>query len=356
MTDPIIASRKPALVSLPKAGRTYFWCACGRSKTQPFCDGSHKGTGIEPVSLRATEDGEEVLLCGCKQTRNPPFCDGSHNNLEDSYEEASDEELAATADIPVTPRAAGAYGKATLDGGCYVLTPSPKAMRMEAGWRSLPLIVSDDGAHHLSMFLLETASEQPQPLAVADSEMVLFVESGNGAVQIGDRRFAVGRETGLYVRAGEGFAAEPDGNAPMRFLAAVCPLGPEPSGLERMPERFDESVPGRVVSVDPTRRESMADRFYQVLIGEETGSAQVTQFIGEVPRSRAAAHRHLYEEAIVILSGEGYMWTERARAAVKPGDIIFLPARQLHSLECTSGSGMRLMGVFYPAGSPAVNY
>ena len=63
-----------------EAGKSYFWCACGRSKTQPFCDGSHKGTGFAPVMFKA-EKTEEVWFCGCKATGTKPFCDGSHNRL-----------------------------------------------------------------------------------------------------------------------------------------------------------------------------------------------------------------------------------------------------------------------------------
>ncbi len=85
-------------------------------------------------------------------------------------------------------------------------------------------------------------------------------------------------------------------------------------------------------------------------------SNEVTQFIGQVPKSRAAMHRHLYEEAIVILTGEGKMWTGTKVADVKTGDVLFLPHRQGHSLECTDEDGMLLMGVFYPSGSPAINY
>ncbi len=61
-------------------GRAYKWCRCGRSKTQPFCDESHTGTGIEPVAFVA-ERTETVILCGCKETGSPPFCDGTHNVL-----------------------------------------------------------------------------------------------------------------------------------------------------------------------------------------------------------------------------------------------------------------------------------
>ncbi|HFD32343.1 MAG TPA: CDGSH iron-sulfur domain-containing protein [Gammaproteobacteria bacterium] len=56
----------------------YFWCSCGKSKSQPLCDGSHQGTDFEPVKFTLTET-KNISLCGCKKTRNPPYCDGSHN-------------------------------------------------------------------------------------------------------------------------------------------------------------------------------------------------------------------------------------------------------------------------------------
>jgi CDGSH-type Zn-finger protein len=56
----------------------YWWCACGKSKTQPFCDGAHKNTDFEPVKFTITEKNT-YSLCGCKKSKNPPYCDGSHN-------------------------------------------------------------------------------------------------------------------------------------------------------------------------------------------------------------------------------------------------------------------------------------
>ena len=57
----------------------YWWCACGKSADQPFCDGSHKGTSISPLQYVGTGD-REMYFCGCKRTANPPFCDGSHES------------------------------------------------------------------------------------------------------------------------------------------------------------------------------------------------------------------------------------------------------------------------------------
>lgn len=79
MTDPVPAQKAPYEVTV-EAGRTYFWCACGLSKKQPFCDGSHSGTDITPVKFKA-ENAENVFFCGCKATKDQPFCDGTHNSL-----------------------------------------------------------------------------------------------------------------------------------------------------------------------------------------------------------------------------------------------------------------------------------
>ena len=78
MESPKIAARVPAAVTLEPG--TYFWCACGRSSNQPFCDGLHKGTGLTPVSF-AIDTKKSVFLCQCKQTKNKPFCDGSYKSL-----------------------------------------------------------------------------------------------------------------------------------------------------------------------------------------------------------------------------------------------------------------------------------
>jgi CDGSH-type Zn-finger protein len=79
MTAAIPAQKAPYPVNV-EAGRKYFWCACGRSAKQPFCDSSHKGTGLSPRAFEVSES-TQVWLCGCKGTKTPPFCDGTHNTL-----------------------------------------------------------------------------------------------------------------------------------------------------------------------------------------------------------------------------------------------------------------------------------
>ena len=77
MNEAQIAAREPVGVDVEE-GKAYFWCACGRSASQPFCDGSHTGTGLSPLKYEATET-KTLYFCGCKATDSAPLCDGSHN-------------------------------------------------------------------------------------------------------------------------------------------------------------------------------------------------------------------------------------------------------------------------------------
>ena len=79
MTEPVVAAKAPSKVVL-EAGKDYWWCACGLSKSQPFCDGSHKGTGLAPMKYSVDKTGD-YWLCACKHSSKKPLCDGSHKNL-----------------------------------------------------------------------------------------------------------------------------------------------------------------------------------------------------------------------------------------------------------------------------------
>ena len=78
MDQPQIAAKQPAALNLEPG--TYYWCACGRSSTQPFCDGSHKGSSFSPKPVEIKEK-QTVYLCQCKRSGNAPYCDGSHSKL-----------------------------------------------------------------------------------------------------------------------------------------------------------------------------------------------------------------------------------------------------------------------------------
>lgn len=76
---PEIGGDRPIVIEV-EAGKSYWWCACGRSKSQPFCDGSHKPTAFQPVEFKA-DKSEQVWFCACKRSGKKPMCDGSHKRL-----------------------------------------------------------------------------------------------------------------------------------------------------------------------------------------------------------------------------------------------------------------------------------
>lgn len=79
MSNPVIAQKSPFAAEV-EAGKSYWWCSCGKSKSQPFCDGSHSDTDLLPVEYKAEKSGT-VYFCGCKHSKNGALCDGSHSAL-----------------------------------------------------------------------------------------------------------------------------------------------------------------------------------------------------------------------------------------------------------------------------------
>ena len=264
-----------------------------------------------------------------------------------------DDAASDAAMVPMTANADGA-GRAALDGDCFAIRPGSVATLRHGGLALYQVIGPADGARRLSQFTGTVATGAAPVVRFAGADTVIYVIAGSGRIDIGGHEFALPAESGAYVRAGEAFQITAD--APMQLNLTVCPLGPQPEILAAMPPVFDGSVAVRVEAVDAAKRSAMADRYYQVLVDGETQGTEVTQFIGHIPQSRAAHHRHLYEETLTILSGEGVMWTDTTKTAITAGDTIFLPRKQSHSVECTSPEGMMLIGVFYPSMSPAINY
>ncbi len=346
----MLARPKPFLVTL-EAGRTYFWCACGRSASQPFCDGSHQGSGITPRKLVAQRT-EEALLCGCKQTCSAPFCDGSHTNLPGGSP-LDDPESAANRLIPRVTEQDGP--RRWLDGGCYVVAPAlaPKACRGRL--RYCHLVTPELGARFQTQLLLEVEGGPSPFLSLGGCDAILFVAAGSGHAIISGRDFALQPHDGVYVCPGEALQLLPAGQDTLRVFALASPHG----ALEwpdAMPRNFAAELPERVVSVDAQQRTAMGPRYFQILVDKRIGSSVITQFIGHIPRSKAAPHRHLYEETLIVLAGAGCIWTEERKARVQAGEAIFLPRKQLHSLEATSPEGMLVVGVICPGDNPSIAY
>jgi len=210
-----------------------------------------------------------------------------------------------------------------LEGGCRVAAMSEDAPQVEGSL--------------ISLRVLEFGPGRSPTFRNAEHDEVLFALSNCTLLIDGDAR-RVERETGIFVRAGQAFAIENQGSAPVTLVGVQSPA---------------TEVPPKAVVVKLSEQRAMptADRWYRVLIDSE-----VTQFVGSIPPGRAPDHFHEYEEVLFILRGEGRMWAGATSTPIGFGSCIYLPRRQVHCVENTGTGELRLLGVFYPAGSPAVRY
>jgi len=348
---PIIARRKGFYYEI-KAGKRYLWCSCGRSQAQPFCDGSHAGTSFLPVAFKAERD-EDVIFCGCKHTATPPFCDGAHSNLPGGY--LTDDPDSAE-NRKVAMLAAGAAPIVRLDGQCYVFATSRANLIPRGAMRYCPVVSPALGALFQSQFYAEVARGASPVISADGRHTVLFVTDGEGEIEISGRRFTAGARTGIYVRPGEAYRVINESSVPLKIFISNGPGSEDLVWLDAMPTAFEAQYPHREATIDPAQRHKMAERYYQMLINREHGSTVVTQFIGNIPLSKAEPHRHLYEEALIFLNGAGVVWTDNVKTTVAAGDVLFLPRKQVHSVQCTTPGGFDIVGVIYPGDNPSINY
>ena len=349
--SPTIAHRKGFYYEV-KAGKRYLWCSCGRSQSQPFCDGSHVGSDFLPVVFKAERD-EDVIFCGCKHTATAPFCDGAHSNLPGGYL-ADDPDSAENRKVAMV--AAGAAPVVRLDGQCYVFSTSRATLISRGLLRYCPVVSPALGALFQSQFYAELAHGASPVISADGRHTVLFVTEGEGEIEISGRRFAAGARTGVYVRPGEAYRVHNESFALLKFFISNGPGSEDLVWLDTMPTAFEAQYPRRDATIDPAQRHKMAERYYQLLVNREHGSTVVTQFIGNIPLSKAEPHRHLYEEALIFLNGAGVVWTDNVKTTVAAGDVLFLPRKQVHSVQCTTPGGFDIVGVIYPGDNPSINY
>ena len=211
-----------------------------------------------------------------------------------------------------------------LSGGCRVAE-----LKEGTPIRDGALTVWSHFAGKIALRVLELDGHASLRNDAADE--VLYVIEGGGRAE----GKTVKVDDGIYVPPGA--ALEIDGT--MTLVSAICPA--------------DGGGPSiGIVSMEDCPVQRTGDRWYR----ETLHSDQVTQFVGAIPPGRAPDHFHLYEEVIVILDGTGVMWAGTSHTPIEAGSCIFLPRKQLHCVENTGTGELRLLGVFYPAGSPAVRY
>ncbi|HEV8588382.1 MAG TPA: cupin domain-containing protein [Pyrinomonadaceae bacterium] len=254
-----------------------------------------------------------------------------------------------------------------LEGGCRVSEMREGESFTEGSLRIWNRVGRATGAQAISLRILEFAPGLSPAIRNQDCDELLYVvdirtAGGDGSVNlsIDGQSFVVGPDTGIYIRPGQTFSVDNSGPCSVVFVSSQCPDPNRSPQFVTSPAtashdlRLQHRPP--IVRLEDRPAQSTADRWYRVLVDDEIGSTQVTQFVGSIPPGRAPNHFHNYEEVLFILKGKGRMWAGETHTPIAPGSCIYLPKGQVHCVENTGEDELRLLGVFYPAGSPSVSY
>ncbi len=221
------------------------------------------------------------------------------------------------------------------------------------------------GARAISLRITEIAPGPAHAILNQDCDEVFYLlrndeNKPNVTAFIDGWRYPLSDDSGLYLRPNQNLTIENQGSAPVVFISSRCP---EPISSGRHVPSLTSPLTGStkpsptpIVRLADQRAQPTADRWYRVLVDDEVGSTQVTQFVGSIPPGRAPDHFHNYEEVLFILKGEGRMWAGETNTPIAAGSCIYLPKGQVHCVENSGPGELRLLGVFYPAGSPSVRY
>ncbi|HEV8587672.1 MAG TPA: cupin domain-containing protein [Pyrinomonadaceae bacterium] len=264
-----------------------------------------------------------------------------------------------------------------LEGGCRVSDMQEGEPFFEGTLRIWRRIGRANGAQAISMRVMEFAPGLSPGIRNDDCDEILYVVaardeldrageevstthvSGWVDLSIDGNAHKVGPDTGIFIRPGETFAVDNPGSDPLTIISCQCPDPDQNPQFVNILASSTASLHSNqlpIVRLADQKAQPAADRWYRVLVDDEVGSTQATQFVGSIPPGRAPDHFHNYEEVLFILKGEGRMWAGETNTPIAEGSCIYLPKGQVHCVENTGKGELRLLGVFYPAGSPSVRY
>jgi mannose-6-phosphate isomerase-like protein (cupin superfamily) len=203
---------------------------------------------------------------------------------------------------------------------------------------------SSRGSDRLEQRVIRFAAGRSRPQQLDGLQGILYVVSGRASLEVGGSAHEIEPESGAYLRPGEHFVID---NAGPDEVVTVLVTTWAPEGMLASPD------PRVVRYRDRPPLPAGADREFRYLVHRDTGSPDVTQFIGTIPPGRSPNHSHVYDEVIYVLDGSGTLHVEGRQLPIERGTCLHLPPLLEHALENEGNTPMRVLGVFHPSGDPA---
>lgn len=244
-----------------------------------------------------------------------------------------------------------------LPGGCLLFDPDDGDAVTRGTWTAISRIGQATGAKQVSQAINRYAAGRSPTVANPSSEEVLYVVEGEGVCYINGFAYALTPQTGVFIPKGAEYNIENRAHTPLLVVSACCPEAEDRTIRETPAVGCSGEKPKLTVKeADRDELPATTGRHFRLLVDKDLGCHQVTQFVGWIPPSAAPFHYHTYEEVIFILEGHGTLHVEDESFPFQPGGSIYLAVGVKHCLENPGPAPVRVLGVFYPSGSPAAAY
>src|SRR2546427_7798282 len=201
-----------------------------------------------------------------------------------------------------------------------------------------------NGCERLEQRVIRFAVGRSLDRRAQDRQEVLFVVAGRGELDLEGERHRLRPDTGVFVAPGERYAIDNPGPGELVVVSVLAPEDrADAAGERRVTVRFE----------DQPELPASSERTFRYLVNEDAGCFDVTQFLGLVQPSKAPMHSHPYDEVGYIVEGEGIAHVGGRSTPIRAGSCFHLPPEEIHCIENSGSTVMRILGVFHPSGSPA---
>jgi len=203
---------------------------------------------------------------------------------------------------------------------------------------------ASNGCERLEQRVIRFAPGRSRERTNEGRQEVLYVIAGQGELEIDGERHRLEPDTGVFITTGEVFAVENSGPSELLAVSVLVPDGGVgASGARKVTVRFE----------DQPELPASSERTFRYLVNEDAGCVDVTQFLGIVQPSKAPMHSHSYDEVGYVVEGEGIAHVGGRSTPLRAGSCFHLPPDEIHCIENSGTTAMRILGVFHPSGSPA---
>jgi len=244
-----------------------------------------------------------------------------------------------------------------LTGGCRVYSAEDGQVSTLGNWTARTVISQNSGAERITQTVSDYAPGLSPAVVNPGAEEVLYVASGEGKCRVDGFDYRLSSGTAIFVPPGAVYNIENAGAQTIRVVSSCCPEDPR-RHIVGGPLPAGSGEPPRLLVHEDLREDIRAgqDRLFRYLVYTDLGCKQITQFAGWIPPSKAPVHYHTYEEGIFILEGRGIVHTEGESCEFAAGCSIYFPIGVRHCVENPGTSTIKLLGAFYPSGSPGEAY